>query len=154
MIKQNKDAMKYLFTMSDTFVPSVDYMLDHIHGEFSEEGSNMKTNEIDIYKYLNDYIEDIGFSASPDDGTDIENTATTLSKLYRFITGTSTVPPCGLPKDITVKFKHDCDDKCRCRPTASTCNISFTLPLHYANYLDFKECVSSALVETYGFGFL
>lgn len=52
MIKQNKDAMKYVFSMSDKFVPTTDYMLEHTHGEFSEEGSNMKTKEIDIFKYF------------------------------------------------------------------------------------------------------
>ena len=62
MIKQNKDVMKHLFTMSEKFVPSVDYLLDHIHGEFSEDGSNKKTKEIDIFKHFTDYIEDIGFS--------------------------------------------------------------------------------------------
>ena len=62
MIKQNKDVMKHLFTMSEKFLPSADYMLDHMHGEFSEDGSNKKTREIDIFKHFTDYIEDIGFS--------------------------------------------------------------------------------------------
>lgn len=88
--------------------------------------------------------------ASPDD---IDNTAT-LSNLYRFITGTDTIPPGGLPKDITVNFRHHCADTCRCRPTASACDISITLPVHYGNYQDFKESVSSALLEGYGFGFI
>lgn len=178
MIKQNKDAMKYVFSMSDKFVPTTDYMLEHTHGEFSEEGSNMKTREIDIFKYFTDYIEDIGFPgkmvfswahsayltwltcefdylciASPD-GTGDDNTAATLSTLYKFITGTHTIPPCGLPKDITVKFKHHCDEKCRCRPTASTCDVSLTLPLHYTDYPDFNACMSTAFVEAHGFGLL
>lgn len=67
MIKQNKVAMKNLFTMSDQFIPSADYMLDHLHGEFSEEGSNRKTKEIDIFKHFTDYIEDIGFSGKRKD---------------------------------------------------------------------------------------
>lgn len=48
--------------MSETFLPGADYMLDHIHSEFSEESSNKKTREIEMFKHFTDYIEDIGFS--------------------------------------------------------------------------------------------
>lgn len=48
--------------MSEKFLPRAHYMLDHIHSEFSEEWSNKKTREIEIFKHFTDYIEDIDFS--------------------------------------------------------------------------------------------
>ena len=76
-----------------------------------------------------------------------------LSELYKFITGCKRIPPLGLPKRITVKFKHGCVERCRCRPTASTCDISITLPVHYHdNYSQFKEYITSALIEGKGLG--
>ena len=83
------------------------------------------------------------------------NGLNTLSELHKFITGCERVLPLGLPKHITVKFKHDCMERCRCRPTASTCDLSVTLPVHYHdNYSEFKESIDSALVEGKGFGLL
>ena len=55
------------------------------------------------------------------------NGLNTLSELQKFITGCKGVPPLRLPKRITVKFKHGCMERCRCRPTASTCDLSVTL---------------------------
>ena len=39
-IKSNRIAMEALFTKPECFLPSVDYMLDNLQGDFSEEGSN------------------------------------------------------------------------------------------------------------------
>lgn len=61
-IKSNKTAVQALFTKSEHFLPNVDYMLDALHGDFSEDGCNRKNQEIDIFKYLSDYISDVGFS--------------------------------------------------------------------------------------------
>jgi hypothetical protein len=72
--------------------------------------------------------------------------------LHKFITGSEQIPPLGLPKQICVKFKHGCQEGCRCRPTASTCDISITLAVHYENYSQLKEYLQSALIEGYGLG--
>ena len=83
------------------------------------------------------------------------NGLNTLSELHKFITGCERIPPLGLPKRIAVKFKHGCMEKCKCRPTASTCDLSITLPVHYHdNYNQFKESIDSALIEGKGFGLL
>lgn len=75
-----------------------------------------------------------------------------LTKLFKFITGATTVPPLGLPKGITVKFKHGCPAECKCRPTISTCDISITFPVHYSGPEEFKKYLEFAMVEGVGFG--
>ena len=78
-----------------------------------------------------------------------------LCILHKFITGSEHIPPLGLPKKITAKFKHGCPERCKCQPTASTCDLSITLPVHYhEDYNKFKESIDSALVEGIGFGLL
>ncbi len=42
--------------------------------------------------------------------------------------------------------------RCRCRPTASTYDISITLAVHYENYSQLKEYLQSALIEGHGLG--
>lgn len=78
----------------------------------------------------------------------------TLRELHKFISGVESIPPLGLPDRITVKFRHGCQLHCKCRPTASTCDPSITLPVHYSDANDFRESMLSALTEGYGFGFL
>lgn len=95
-----------------------------------------------------DYLNFVSLSVSPYDDS------VTLSDLFKFVNGTASIPPLGLTNGITVKFKHHCDAGCRCRPTASTCDISITFPVHYENYQDFKDSLSSALMEGFGFGFV
>jgi hypothetical protein len=74
--------------------------------------------------------------------------------VYQFITGTKRVTPLGLEKNITIKFKHGCKPGCRCRPTASTCDPSITLPIHFENAKDFEEIMDSALEGSSVFGFV
>ena len=73
--------------------------------------------------------------------------------LYKFITGAKKVPPLGLEKHITIKFKHGCQPGC-CRPTAATCDPSITFPIHFENAKDFEVIMDSALKESFGFGFV
>ena len=75
-----------------------------------------------------------------------------LTKLFKFITGTGSVPPLGLSKGITVKFKHGCPAEWKCRPTTSTCDLSITFPVHYSGAEEFKKYLDSAMVEGIGFG--
>lgn len=77
-----------------------------------------------------------------------------LSALYKFITGVETVTPLGMEKTITVKFKHGCKAGCRCRPTASTCATSLTLPVHIDDSKQFEDLMDATLAESSGFGFI
>ena len=76
-----------------------------------------------------------------------------LSALYKFITGVETVTPLGMEK-TTVKFKHGCKAGCRCRPTASTCATSLTLPVHIDDSKQFEDLMDATLAESSGFGFI
>ena len=82
-----------------------------------------------------------------------ENDSATVSHMLKFIGGLEQVPPLGLPNQITVKLKYFCSANCPCWPTASTCGPSITFPLHYDTYDAFCESMSSALIESCGFGF-
>lgn len=53
-----------------------------------------------------------------------------LAKLYKFVTGSNSFTPLGLERVITVHFIHYCAHGCKCRPTASTCDPSISLPVH------------------------
>ena len=61
-------------------------------------------------------------------------------------------PPLGLPEPIKVEFVHGCPDHCKCRPTASTCQLTINLPVHASTLSELEEIMVSALLEGYGFG--
>ena len=77
-----------------------------------------------------------------------------LVKLYKFITGSDSLTPLGLERVITVHFTHFCMSDCKCRPTASTCDPSIYLPVHYRDMPAFEEVMTSALEEGLGFGLI
>lgn len=77
-----------------------------------------------------------------------------LAKLYKFITGSDCITPLGLERTITVHFNHWCTSDCKCRPTASTCDPSINLPVHYKDMPAFEEVMTSALDEGLGFGLI
>ena len=58
--RENKVVMEALFVgkHSINFVPTADKLLDSIDGDFSEDGSNHKEREIDIYKFFCDFLQD------------------------------------------------------------------------------------------------
>jgi hypothetical protein len=77
----------------------------------------------------------------------------TVGDLLKFITGVRKIPPLGLPKKITVYFIHEChDDRCKCRPKASTCDLHLRLPVHYQTSEGMTSAWVSALKECKGFG--
>lgn len=57
-IKKHQQLLEPVFTDSSFFKPSADTFLGNMLGNFSEQGSNAKLVEIDIYKYFTDFIED------------------------------------------------------------------------------------------------
>ena len=82
----------------------------------------------------------------------IEDHNLQLKHLFRFITGTYTLPPLGFPEQLKVKFVHGCLENCKCRPTASTCELSIHLPVHANTPGGIRELMISAMLEGYGFG--
>ena len=74
-----------------------------------------------------------------------------LAKLYKFITGSDSLTPLGLERVITVHLTYFCMSDCKCRATASTCDPSINLPVHYRDIPAFEEVMTSALEESLGF---
>ena len=57
-IKKRPKLLEPVFTKSPFFKPNADTFIDNMVGSFSEDGSNDKLAEIDVYKYFTDFIED------------------------------------------------------------------------------------------------
>ena len=45
---------------SKCFLPTAELLLENIGGQFSDEGSNHKAKEVDIFKLFTDFIHDCG----------------------------------------------------------------------------------------------
>ena len=58
LIKEFPDLLEPVFVQCGCFLLKPEEFLEDIRGEFSEPGSNYRQQEIDIYKYFNDYVED------------------------------------------------------------------------------------------------
>lgn len=143
-IRSHKNVMKPLFTLDGArhFQPTPELFIEGLNVLFSEEGSNRKACEIDVFKNFCDFVQDLG------------TTQGGLVKLYKFITSSDSLTPLGLERVITVHFKHFCTSDCKCRPTASTCDPSINLPVHYRDMPAFEEVMTSALEEGLGFGLI
>ena len=57
-IEKHPKLLEPVFTKSSFFKPNADTFIDNMVGSFSEDGSNDKLAEIDVYKYFTDFIED------------------------------------------------------------------------------------------------
>ena len=80
------------------------------------------------------------------------NAEFSLSDIVHFITGSSTYPPLGFSVKMTLEFKHGCAQKCKCRPTASTCAMTMFMPVHIDSVDEMKVIINSALKDCKGFG--
>ena len=69
-----------------------------------------------------------------------------------FLIRSPSIPPLGFDKNITTKFKNYCiDNKCQYRPTAPTCPLDFTLPVHFSSSEGFTSKFSDTVRECQGF---
>ena len=58
-MKEEKAAMKALFVADCSFfLPSANQLLDGMTPEISEEGSNCKMAEVDVFKFFLDFLQD------------------------------------------------------------------------------------------------
>lgn len=96
-----------------------------------------KQKEIDVFYHFTNYIQSLNT-----DG---------LQTTLKCAVGSSTIPPLGLPKKLSIQFLHGCVVGCRCRPTTSTCALKITLPVHLDNADDMKSIMGSAIADSEGF---
>ena len=63
-IRSHKNVMQPLFTLEGAkqFQPTSDMMLDGLKVDFSEDGSNVKATEMNVYKHFCDYVQDLGMT--------------------------------------------------------------------------------------------
>lgn len=97
-----------------------------------------KQKEIDVFYHFTNYIQSLNT-----DG---------LQTTLKWTVGSSTIPPLGLPKKLSIQFLHGCVVGCRCRPITSTCALKITLPVHLDNADDMKSIMGSAIADSEGFG--
>ena len=66
VIQSSKDILRPLFVEqgSSSFRPTRDLILDNVVTEFSEDGTNAKIKEIDIFKFFNDFMVDYSETGS------------------------------------------------------------------------------------------
>ena len=79
-----------------------------------------------------------------------KNAIVTMSKIAKFLTGSSKIPATKLSKNVTVKFKHGCfpsksGNMCKCLPTVSTCEIIVNIPVHITSKEDTMNTFKDAL---------
>lgn len=76
----------------------------------------------------------------------------TVQEIMKWISGTKTAPLLGFQERLSIGFVHGCPDNCRCRPTASTCDLSMKLPVHINSLSEMMEMMTSAIKDCVGFG--
>lgn len=74
-----------------------------------------------------------------------------LKCLLQWATGSPSIPPLGLPRKVKITFLGGCNPACRCWPTASTCDLQLSLPLHLDTFEEMKDILLSALNNSEGF---
>ena len=69
-----------------------------------------------------------------------------------FLTDSEKIPALGLPPQITVTFKHDCRNSCKCFPIVSTCSLTLDILVHICDEETMLEVFERVLKEDVGFG--
>ena len=84
-----------------------------------------------------------------------ENAILTISKIPKFLTGSSKKPTTGLIKNVTGKFKHGCfpsksGNMYKCLPTVSTCELIVNIPVHITSEENMMNAFKDALLCGFG----
>ena len=74
-----------------------------------------------------------------------------FSKFMKFLVGTDTALPLGLPSPISVNFIHTCSPNCNCKLKVSTCTLTISLPVHYKNIGTMTQAVEDSVLLSHGF---
>ncbi|XP_078490016.1 ubiquitin-protein ligase E3C-like [Ciona intestinalis] len=148
IVKSHVELLQPVFCPSSLFTWDHNNFLQILKPSFAEDGSNKKMKEMTTYKAFLDFTD----CCWNDDLFPLE-----FQKLMKFLTGSSTLPPLGLPNDLSISFLHGCrlspgGTKCRCLPTVSTCAISVVLPVHIETQEEMLNVFQCAITCEIGFG--
>ena len=108
----------------------------------SDKGSNKYQKESQVLSYWNDYLQDI------DDGAGV----VTFNDILFFSSGCKELPPLGLK--LSIRFLHtpESDGSMSQFPKANTCACILLLPTIHAEFMQFKEALTTAFLNAKGFG--
>ena len=62
------------------------------------------------------------------------------------MSGCETTPVLGFEKKFKLAFVHDCEERCKCRPTVSTCDLKIKMPVHIHSEEEMRVMMISAIV--------
>ena len=75
-----------------------------------------------------------------------------VSDIIKWMSGSQTTPVLGFEKKFKLAFVHDCDERCKCRPTVSTCDLKIKMPVHIHSEEEMRVMMISAIKDCTGFG--
>lgn len=79
-----------------------------------------------------------------------EESLVKFNDVMKFITGSSSIPPGGLQRNLSTEFVHGCAPLCKCLPTISTCSLTVRLPVHLTSEEEMKAAFSMAIAGEVG----
>lgn len=135
MIPSKPDVFRYAFTPSLDLEWVFETLENDMEAVYSNEGTTFKGKEVNTFKALMDTMEDM-YHGDPE----------LFKRLMKFMTGSPSVPPLGLPRNIRVLFVHACPADCHCKPYVSTCDLCINVAVHY----DTKAKMLAALTDSIG----
>ena len=75
-----------------------------------------------------------------------------VEDILKLITGCQQKPALGFQTPIMLSFVFECPENCKCRPSASTCDLHLHLPHHINSLESMTKAGISMLKECFGFG--
>jgi hypothetical protein len=84
----------------------------------------------------------------------LAETSVNIGDVIQWMSASSTLPVLGFPKKFGCQFIHDCNTTCKCRPTASTCDLKIKLPVHIDSVEEMEVMMVSAIKDCGGFGLI
>ncbi len=135
-IQDNPEMWRPVFTTEFTPTITPTTLLDEFEAIYNDS-QQIREKESDVYYQFCAVIDSLEMKD--------------LKCLLKWAIGSKSIPPLGLSRKIKITFLSGCESRCRCRPTASTCDLRICLPLHLDTYEEMKEILMSALNDSEGF---
>jgi len=134
VLHNNPTSFRECFVFNDKNL-DIDDFLNLLDPQYSPTGSNRREKELLIYKHFCDMVDECY-----NDPQELK-----LENILMFMTGSDKIPEIGFDSKIEIEFLHGCRENCRCFPIASTCALTFTLPVH--DYIQSPEIMSQVVLE-------